>query len=101
MWVILCRLPEKRKREIEEIVEEMKERDKGDTKLLLNEINGYEFNSTKKKHKKSPFYTYYKEQVNQNCADPDQTTSGFGASDLSLHHFPLIQQFWTHPQVVW
>ena len=30
LWVILCRLPEKERREIEEIVEEMKERDKGD-----------------------------------------------------------------------
>ena len=28
MWVILCRLPEKGRREIEEIVEEMKERDR-------------------------------------------------------------------------
>ena len=29
LWVILCRLPEKGRREIEEIVEEMKERDRG------------------------------------------------------------------------
>ena len=28
LWVILCRLPEKGRKEIEEIVEEMKERDK-------------------------------------------------------------------------
>ena len=28
MWVILCRLPEKGGREIEEIVEDMKERDR-------------------------------------------------------------------------
>ena len=27
LWVILCRLPEKGRKEIEEIVEEMKERD--------------------------------------------------------------------------
>ena len=27
-WVILCRLPEKERKEIEEIVEEMKERDR-------------------------------------------------------------------------
>ena len=27
-WVILCRLPEKGRKEIEEIVEEMKERDR-------------------------------------------------------------------------
>ena len=33
-WVILCRLPEKGKREIEEIVvEEMKERDRGERKM--------------------------------------------------------------------
>ena len=28
LWVILCHLPEKGRREIEEIVEEMKERDR-------------------------------------------------------------------------
>ena len=28
LWVILCRLPEKGRKEIEEIVEEVKERDK-------------------------------------------------------------------------
>ena len=32
LWVILCRLPEKERREIEEIVEEMKERDRGEGK---------------------------------------------------------------------
>ena len=33
-WVILCHLPEKeRRKEIEEIVEEMKERDKGERKM--------------------------------------------------------------------
>ena len=30
LWVIFCRLPEKGRREIEEIVEEMKERDRGE-----------------------------------------------------------------------
>ena len=30
LWVILCRLPEKRRREIEGKVEEMKERDMGE-----------------------------------------------------------------------
>ena len=30
LWVILCHLPEKGRREIEEIVEEMKERDRGE-----------------------------------------------------------------------
>ena len=30
LYVILCRLPEKGRREIEEIVEEMKERDRGE-----------------------------------------------------------------------
>ena len=30
LWVILCGLPEKGRREIEEIVEEMKERDRGE-----------------------------------------------------------------------
>ena len=33
LWVILCRLPEKRRREIEETVEEMKERDRGERKM--------------------------------------------------------------------
>ena len=28
LWVILCHLPEKRRKEIEEIVEELKERDR-------------------------------------------------------------------------
>ena len=40
LWVILCRLPEKRRREIEEIVEEMKERDRGERKM--NESEGTE-----------------------------------------------------------
>ena len=31
--VILCRLPEKERREIEEIVEEMKERNRGESKM--------------------------------------------------------------------
>ena len=31
LWVILCRLPEKGRKEIEEIVEEMKERDREET----------------------------------------------------------------------
>ena len=30
LWVILCCLPEKRRRETEEMVEEMKERDRGE-----------------------------------------------------------------------
>ena len=33
LWVILCRLPEKGRREIEEIVEEMKESDSGERKM--------------------------------------------------------------------
>ena len=33
LWVILCRLPKKGSRQIEEIVEEMKERDRGERKL--------------------------------------------------------------------
>ena len=33
LWVIFCSLPEKGKREIEEIVEEMKERDRGERKM--------------------------------------------------------------------
>ena len=31
MWVILCLLPEKGRKEIEEMVEEMKERDREET----------------------------------------------------------------------
>ena len=34
LWVILSRLPEKGRREIEEIVEEMKERDRGERKMI-------------------------------------------------------------------
>ena len=30
LWVFLCRLPEKERKETEEIVEEMKERDRGE-----------------------------------------------------------------------
>ena len=33
LWVILCHLQEKGRREIEEIVEEMKERDRGERKM--------------------------------------------------------------------
>ena len=33
LWVILCSLPEKRRREIEEIVEKMKEKDRGERKM--------------------------------------------------------------------
>ena len=33
LWVILWHLPEKGRREIEEIVEEMKERDRGEKKI--------------------------------------------------------------------
>ena len=32
-WVILCHLPKKRRREIEEIVEELKERVRGERKI--------------------------------------------------------------------
>ena len=32
LWVNLCRLPEKRRRELEETVEEMKERERGERK---------------------------------------------------------------------
>ena len=37
LWVILCRLPEKGRKEIEEIVEEMKERDGGERKINESE----------------------------------------------------------------
>ena len=37
LWVILCRLPEKGTREIEEIVEEMKQMDSGDRKINESE----------------------------------------------------------------
>ena len=33
LWVILCHLPEKGRREIEEIAEEMKESDRGESKM--------------------------------------------------------------------
>ena len=33
LWVILCRLPEKGRREIGEIVEEIKKRDRGEGKM--------------------------------------------------------------------
>ena len=33
LWVIWCHLPEKGRREIEEIVEEMKEMDRGERKM--------------------------------------------------------------------
>ena len=36
-WVILCRFPEKGRRQIEEIVEEMKERDRGEGKMNNSE----------------------------------------------------------------
>ena len=37
LWVILCRLPEKGRRKIEEIAEEMKERDTGEIARKMNE----------------------------------------------------------------
>ena len=37
LWVILCRLPEKGRKVIEEIVEEMKERDGGERKINESE----------------------------------------------------------------
>ena len=37
LWVILCPLPEKGSREIEEIVEEMKEWDRGERKMNESE----------------------------------------------------------------
>ena len=37
LWVILCRIPEKRRTEIEEIVDEMKERDRGERKTNESE----------------------------------------------------------------
>ena len=33
LWVILCHLPEKGRREIEQIVEKMNERDRGERKM--------------------------------------------------------------------
>ena len=40
LWVILCRLPEKGRREIEEIAEDMEERDRGERKM--NDSEGTE-----------------------------------------------------------
>ena len=37
LWVILCCLPEKGRREIEETVEEIKERDRGERKMNESE----------------------------------------------------------------
>ena len=37
LWVILCRLSEKGRREIEDILEEMKERDRGERKMNESE----------------------------------------------------------------
>ena len=37
LWAILCRLPEKGRREIEEIVEKKKERDRGEMKMNESE----------------------------------------------------------------
>ena len=37
LWVILCRLSEKGRRETEEIVEEMKERNRGELKMNNSE----------------------------------------------------------------
>ena len=57
LWVILCRLPEKRRQEIEETVEEMKERDREEKETGVNV-------KKKKKKKKteeikhSPLYPY-------------------------------------------
>ena len=47
LWVILCRLPEKGRRQIEEVVEEMKERDMGEGKKWIKVKK-----KTKKKKKK-------------------------------------------------
>ena len=50
LWVILCRLPEKGRKEIEEIVEEMKERNRGERGI------GMEVEKQKKqKHSPSTF----------------------------------------------
>ena len=35
LWVILCRLPEKGRKKIEEIVEEMKERDREEKETVM------------------------------------------------------------------
>ena len=61
LWVILCHLPEKGRRGIEQIVEEMKERDMGERKM--NESEG-----TKEMIKKS---------VNKQCLlDISRTSNG-------------------------
>ena len=49
LWVILCRLLEKGRKEIEEIVEEMKERDRGERGTGVK---------VKRQKKKIPFYPY-------------------------------------------
>ena len=38
LWVILCRLPEKGRKEIEEIVKEMKERDRGERGSVMSRL---------------------------------------------------------------
>ena len=43
LWVNLCRLPEKGGREIDKIVEEMKERDRVERKMNENEETGEKF----------------------------------------------------------
>ena len=50
LWVILCHLPEKVRREIVEIVEEMKERDWGERKMNKSEET--------EEIKTFPFYPY-------------------------------------------
>ena len=52
LWVILCRLPEKGRREIEEVVEEMKERNRGESERKMNESEGIEEKKT------FPLYPY-------------------------------------------
>ena len=53
LWVILCRLPEKGRKEIEEIVEEMKEWDREERGTGMKK---------KKKKKKKKKYTYFYEK---------------------------------------
>ena len=48
-WVILCRLPEKGRNELEEIVKEIKERDRGERRTGMKE----------KKQKKIKTFTLY------------------------------------------
>ena len=61
LWVILCRLPEKGRREIEEIVEEMKERDRGERSMNDSEET--------EEIKTFPLYSYllHGEQALLNC----------------------------------